>query len=321
MGLLHFYLTLVVQMVSCLSAAACLSAYLASRRKAFLFATVGFMFYFLDVTSIFQDDFVASWMGWSTTGTYMTVRSVLTMVFGCGSFGCIWLIFCHSIGENRRRFIVTPFVLFAAGSLAFLFVLPESNLERFLFYSMRFFFLAWSLILGLIHYVGTTDEMERHRLKRFRTPYMLLWAFGVAMVLEDAYCFLIMGNFPWTIQLPDFVIERNYFEELLLVVCAVIAMKGSVSTLSLRYEHPPVRKDDERVENQIDSNLEPYAKKHKLSKREQEVLRCILLGHDNQNIASAMQISLSTAKVHVHNILKKTEQPNRQDLIRDFWKN
>lgn len=46
----------------------------------------------------------------------------------------------------------------------------------------------------------------------------------------------------------------------------------------------------------------------------------MLLGNDNQNIASTMHLALSTVKVHVHNILHKTGQADRRDLIRDFWK-
>ena len=32
------------------------------------------------------------------------------------------------------------------------------------------------------------------------------------------------------------------------------------------------------------------------------------------------QLSPSTVKVHVHNILQKTGHTNRQELIQDFWK-
>ncbi|MFR5828425.1 MAG: LuxR C-terminal-related transcriptional regulator [Adlercreutzia equolifaciens] len=37
-------------------------------------------------------------------------------------------------------------------------------------------------------------------------------------------------------------------------------------------------------------------------------------------LASAMSLSPSTVKVHVHNILQKTGHTNRQELIQDFWK-
>jgi DNA-binding NarL/FixJ family response regulator len=63
-----------------------------------------------------------------------------------------------------------------------------------------------------------------------------------------------------------------------------------------------------------------YGKLHHLSARECEVLNLVILGMDNQNIASSLHLALSTVKVHMHKILHKTEMPNRQLLIRDFWK-
>lgn len=51
-----------------------------------------------------------------------------------------------------------------------------------------------------------------------------------------------------------------------------------------------------------------------------EVLRLILQGKDNQNIASTLTIAPSTVKVYVHRLLQKTECENRQGLIQDFWR-
>ncbi|NCA32769.1 LuxR C-terminal-related transcriptional regulator, partial [Adlercreutzia muris] len=39
-----------------------------------------------------------------------------------------------------------------------------------------------------------------------------------------------------------------------------------------------------------------------------------------QNIASSLQLALSTVKAHVHNILKKTDTTTRQELTQLFWK-
>lgn len=75
-----------------------------------------------------------------------------------------------------------------------------------------------------------------------------------------------------------------------------------------------------RQEELIDANLLAYGRRYQLSERECEVLRYVLLGKDNQNIASSMHLALSTVKVHVHNILQKTGQSDRQALSRDFWK-
>ena len=56
MGLAIFYETLLVFLVSALTAAVCLSSYLVTKRKTMLFACIAFMFYFFDVASILQDD-------------------------------------------------------------------------------------------------------------------------------------------------------------------------------------------------------------------------------------------------------------------------
>lgn len=74
------------------------------------------------------------------------------------------------------------------------------------------------------------------------------------------------------------------------------------------------------MHDSIARTLPVYAKRVGLSKREQEVLQLIVMGKDNQNIASALSLSLSTVKVHVHNILKKAGQNDRKALVQDFWR-
>lgn len=51
-----------------------------------------------------------------------------------------------------------------------------------------------------------------------------------------------------------------------------------------------------------------------LSKREHEVAEQIARGLSNKEIAKTLFISLSTVKDHVHNILKKTNLPNRAGI-------
>lgn len=88
---------------------------------------------------------------------------------------------------------------------------------------------------------------------------------------------------------------------------------------ALRFEKPPADESDERAAR-IGDNLLIYARRHGLTDRESEVLRLILQGKDNQNIASALTIAPSTVKVYVHRILQKTGRENRQALIQDFWR-
>ena len=48
-GFVLFHFTLIVLLASVLTSAACLSAYLVSRKRVLLFAFLAFLFYFFDV--------------------------------------------------------------------------------------------------------------------------------------------------------------------------------------------------------------------------------------------------------------------------------
>ena len=181
---------------------------------------------------------------------------------------------------------------------------------------MRTLLLLWIVVFIAFRYIATLDPTERGRMRRHKALYLALAAGGACIFLEDIASFFYgITLFPAT----HFDGERNYSEEILMLICAAASCVSAYRALSLRYENPPTREDD-HVESAIEGNLELYAKRHKLSKREMEALKLILLGLDNQNIASTMGVAPSTAKVHVHNILQKTGHPNRQDLIQDFWR-
>ena len=118
-------------------------------------------------------------------------------------------------------------------------------------------------------------------------------------------------------RLPFFP-ERNFAENALVLCCGFAACTSAWRSLSLRRTEPPTQ-GGASLETFIDQNLAAYAAARQLSKREAEVLRLVLLGKDNQNIATSMHLAPSTVKVHMHHILQKAERANRKELIQDFW--
>lgn len=319
MELLLFHFTLLVLLVSILASATCLSAYLVSRKRLMLFAFAGFLFYFFDVAFVFQDEYVVFVTGASIDQTYLVVRSLLSIVTGGGFLTSFWLIVCDYLGETKRALRVVPVGVFVVGSVAMLLLFSEGETQRFWFYSMREFFLFWMLLFAAFRYFNAKEEIDRARLWRHRWLYAALWVLGLAVLLEDAVFFLVLDVTVVQIGALSFFAERNYAENVLMFVCAFFACRDACRALSLRFERPPMR-GDERQEERIGESLMMYAKRHQLSDRECEVLHLVLLGKDNQNIASEMHLALSTVKVHVHNILQKTGQSNRQALVQDFWK-
>ena len=186
MGLAIFYETLLVILVSALTAAVCLSSYLVTKRKTMLFACIAFMFYFFDVASILQDDYAARELASGLTQEYYFIRSLYTMVTGAGFLGAFWFMVCEYIGECRRSIRITPIVVYAILSLILLAISGESKVLRFCYYSCRAAFMFWILAYGAVHYLRTKDPVERQRLGRYKNHCIALALLGMVMVAEDA---------------------------------------------------------------------------------------------------------------------------------------
>ena len=315
MGLAIFYETLLVILVSALTAAVCLSSYLVTKRKTMLFACIAFMFYFFDVASILQDDYAARELASGLTQEYYFIRSLYTMVTGAGFLGAFWFMVCEYIGECRRSIRITPIVVYAILSLILLAISGESKVLRFCYYSCRAAFMFWILAYGAVHYLRTKDPVERQRLGRYKNHCIALALLGMVMVAEDALFFLVLSTDTLTIGPFTFSAERNYAENVLMMVCAAMTCWFALRQLDIHSNKAPVVDDTLRY-RQTAEDLLVYAKRHQLTAREQEVLDYILRDQDNQNIASAMSLSPSTVKVHVHNILRDVALPFHREGAR-----
>lgn len=52
-----------------------------------------------------------------------------------------------------------------------------------------------------------------------------------------------------------------------------------------------------------------------LTKREKQVLKCLSSGKNNAQIAQAMNVSVHTTKVHIHNIFSKLSVQDRTEAV------
>lgn len=319
MEFLTYYFTLVVLLAGVMAAAACFSAFLVSRKRIMLLACGGFLCAFFDTAFMLQDDIAAALFGPSLDPAYLLGRTVATILIGDATLTFFWLVICDYVDERRRVLLAAPAVAFLVGSFALLPFAGEGAM-RFWFYSMRAFYICWMLLFAFVRYLGTTDPVERCRLARGRAVLIAASALVVGVMAEDVLFFIVMQVESVSLGPVALQAERNYFENLLTLGCAAIACFYAFRSLSLRFSAPPTDESAGR-ERYIDDNLLAYGNRYGLTDREREVLRLILLGRDNQNIASTLTIALSTVKVYVHRILQKTEQPGRQALVQDFWKN
>lgn len=318
MGFALFYYTLFILLAVILTAAACLASYLVSRTKALLFAFFGFFFYFFDVALVFQDDFLMQRAASAATPFFIG-SPLAALVIGGGTLVSFWLVVCEYLEERRMVARWAPGAAYAVASLAVLAFAEPGNVEEFLFYSMREVFLYGVLAYIAVAYLGARDEVKRMRMRRYGKLYGALWILVTFVLLENVCILLVFGPHVVAAGALPFFPERNFAENLLVLCCAFVACRGSWKSLSLRHVDPPTQ-GGESLEGFIDQNLAAYCAARRLSKREEEVLRLVLLGKDNQNIAASLHLAPGTVKVHVHHILRKAEQGNRKELIQDFWK-
>ena len=237
MGFVLFHYTLFVLLGSIMASAACLSAYLVSRKRAMRYAFAGFLFYFFDVAWVFQDDFFTG-ADAGLGAAYAVVMSLVLVVTGGGFLTSFWLLVCDYLGEERRVFKVAPAVLFVAASVAVLALLPEGDLRSFLFYFPRELYLFWMLLFAGFRFLVTKDESGRNRLRRHRLLYVLLWVLGLMIVAEDACVFLLPD--PVLLGPRAYAPERNFAENVLMLCCAFFACRDAFRVLSLRFERPPM---------------------------------------------------------------------------------
>lgn len=312
-----FYYTLLILLVSVLAAAFCLSGYLVSRRRVLAYACFGFLSYFLDVALVFQDDFLVRDGSIAPESVYFVGSQLPSIVTGACILTALWLCICDFFEIRSKAFMAAPGTVFVVGSIAMFFLAGGGPLGLFVFYGMRSLVMMWILLYIGWRYLGSTDGVVRERMWRHKLLYMGLWLFAAGVVVENAvFMFVIDPHLVASGSFPVFP-ERNFAENMLMLWCAGWVGASCWKLLALHFKTPPAG-DGSRATEFIDAGLASYKERYGLSAREAEVLREVLLGKDNQHIAGDMNLALSTVKVHVHHILHKTGQANRQDLARDF---
>lgn len=314
---LLFYYTLIIMFFYTLVAATSLSAYFVSQRRTFLYATIGFAFYFFDVSLVFMDNFITPDVIFTAPTFYDVGNPYASIVTGGGAFLFLWLAACRYCREEHWGIRFLPVAVWAVASLAAYQLIENIQWREFTYYSMRTALQLFCYAVLAIWYARSSDLQRRSIMKGHRVAYF--WAIGLTcgIIIENVYLQLFFdpANLPRDLWI---MAERNPFENALFICFGLAVLRGAAVSLRLRAHELPEGEDPLLAES-IDRLLPLYSANHELSPREEEVLRHALMGKDNQNVASALSLTAGTVKVHMHNILKKTGHANRTELAEDFW--
>ena len=117
-------------------------------------------------------------------------------------------------------------------------------------------------------------------------------------------------------------LKNNERPDIVLLDLVMPEMNGIEITEILKQQYPEIKVlvltsyvDDEHVISAIDKGADGYEMKphytNKLSKREKEVLKEMVKGKTNKEIARALFVSEKTVKTHVSHIFSKLEVSDR----------
>ena len=320
MNTLMFFYTLAILVVCIVTAVLSLAAYASSRRRIFVYGCGAFICYAIEMTEIFFFEYTLQNQTFPASEYYAVTMPTFRTIIATALQACIWLIALDLLDRHSKKLFAIPLGIFAAMEITVLAIMPVGPVRQYLYYTVRQAFLIFvgSYIFWCIR---TSDSIEyKARLSRLKRPLIIGAVLVIAIMVEDFYNILIvpMSLAPSWLQL--YLSERNFSENVFVCYFAALLIAYAYHVLSIRMKEAPEEKDVDDLDRHIDEQMPFYRETYKLSPREAEVLRLVVLGKSNQEIADELFLAVGTVKTHVHNILVKTEQENRTTLILHFWK-
>ena len=320
MSYLMFFYTLAILLICVVTAVLSLAAYASSRQRLFVYGCGTFVCYAIEMTEIFFFEYTLQNQTFPATDYYAITMPVFRTVTATTAQAFIWLIALDILDKHSKKLFAYPVIAFIAVELAILGLMPVGPLRQWLYYTARQVFLCFIGLYILYTYRHSKDEKFRTRLDKFRKYLTLAALLVCGIIIEDTYNIIIvpLNLAPSWLQL--YLSERNFSENIFAVYFAALLIGHAFNVLSIRMKEAPVKTDANDLERHVEEQMPFFRDIYKLSHRETEVLRLVVLGKTNAEIAEELYLAVGTVKTHVHNILVKTNQKSRDDLVVQFWK-
>lgn len=319
MDSIFFFYTLGLLVICVLASAISIATYLSSRRRTYLYACGAFALYGVEIAEIFFYEFTSQNLPFESHLYYEISMPFLRTLVVAALNACIWALVLDALDRTSKRLFTIPVVAFVLFDTLVLITLQEGPLQQWLYYTSRQAFLFYVYGYCIYSYLRAPDEAYRLRLQRFRLPLIITIVLTVMVLIEDTFVILIAPMSVYPDWLPLYLSERNFSENILVCFFAFTLVRNAIDVLSIRIKEAPVQEEVNDLERHIDEQMPFYREAHKLSAREAEVLRLVVMGKNNQEIANELYLAVGTVKAHVHNILVKTGQKSREALTLHFW--
>lgn len=285
-----------------------------------LFLSIFLLFFSLEQIIIFYNEYSSQNTEFSTALFSGMENPLLRLATGSATYYSLWLVFCEYFSVQDKRLKYVPLISFVVLSIALL-CLPslDDATRKWAFYSMRQLFVLW--ICGYCIFKKFTEKTPAYKTRyQKKLPIFFGFAFlAILIFIEDTFVMLALD--PATIG-SNFFLEllyrRNISETIFALLIAAFCLRLCVQTLTLKKTEKPQDQTEKQQTKAL--LLIPYfTKKYNMTAREKEIFAYLTKGFTNHQIASELQVAEGTVKTHIHNIFKKTNVHNREELLSLFW--
>lgn len=320
MEALSFFVAIACIVVCVATSFVTLSAFVVTQRKLLLFLALFIVFYSIEQCLVFFNEYLTQNLSFQSDSFHQMEDPLIRIFIGVAVYQSLWLAYCEFFVEKRAAFRYAPILVFLAVSLVLLFApILDEQYRKWALYSTRQLFLFWIIGYCAFRYFTTDSELAKVRYRRKAVPFIVFALFVVFTFAEDTLVMLIID--PNVIAANDvlrYFFRRNTSELVFVMLIVFYALHLSIQALKLKVnESPQATTTSYRAQSQ---DLLPYfSKRHELTPRECEILSRMIDGEDNYQIAQNLQLAIGTVKTHTHNIFKKTDTHNREELLRAFW--
>lgn len=319
MNTVFFFYTLALLAVCIVCAVLSGAAWVSTRRRVFVYTLGVFSCYAVEMTEIFFYEYIAQNQPFPISEYYEIGMPLMRTLVAAGLQACIWLIILDALDKHSKRLFAIPVAAFLLANLVVLVGMPVGPWRQWVYYTLRQVFLVSALVYGIWTYRRSTSHEMRTRLERYRRPLYAVFALIACVLTEDVYVILIAPASTQPDWLPLYLSERNFSENVLMCFFAAHLLRYIYQVLSIRIKEIPEQSEVNDLDRHIDEIMPFYREAHGLTAREAEVLRLVILGNNNQQIANELFLAVGTIKTHVHNILVKTGTGSREALVLHFW--
>lgn len=315
--------TMAVMFVCAVACAAAGASYLLTRNRICFCATVAFFLYYFDLSLIFLTENLNHGEPITLQSLYSVNMPYLKAVVAGGILESLWIALCIYLDEDNIALRLAPLCTFIVADFSIAAFMGEGPVKQWLFFSMREAFLIWCLIYLVYKQCSpSTTNVQRTLIARQRKLILTAAILTCCIIAENSIVILAWrpSDDALASMLPIYISERNLSENILIIVFAVVAIHNAMGRFRLRHVEPPSAKNEPQ-KRYVEDSFQMFCERNNLTAREREVLRGIIDGKDNQNIASEFNLAIGTVKSHTHNIFRKANVNTRQELLQKFWRN